>query len=146
MTDNHKGRAPWYGWAATLTELRTEVWPHIPTLAEGLRADEPVPEEVRMFLADVIEGKRTRPRRRPKAQNVIEREIEDNLVRAVFEFEYENAKGEWTPTGVSPLDHFIAGSPYEVALTRTKAALSEHGIDLSEDWVKGRLAQIKRKT
>jgi hypothetical protein len=53
--------------AATIREIREGLFPHLPTIAGALRGGEPVPEEVRIFLAQLIERDRIRKIKRPKS-------------------------------------------------------------------------------
>lgn len=134
-----KTPSPWYGWAATLREIREGEPPHMATIAEALRGTEPVPDEVRAFLSDFIIGAYRLPRGRPRNKNVIEQEIDERFLRYAFEFEYECVKYGWQEVGIAQLDQPTVGTPYEIALERTVKVAAKHGMHLSVDQLKKRV-------
>jgi hypothetical protein len=129
----NKMPSPWFGWAATLLELHEKEFPNLQTVADAIRGGEPIPDKVRDFLAGYIEGSIQRPRGRTKYrdQNAIDRRIDDDHLRSVFDDIYERLKsnGKEDP-----------GTPFEIALNRTATAIKiEFGIRLTPDGIKKRL-------
>jgi hypothetical protein len=127
MTSWGKLPFPWFGWSVTLRELRDGKCPHIPTVVEALEGEEPIPAEVRKFLADYLADRVNSSRGRPPAKNALEQEMDDNFLRTTFDFFYRDVEKD------------RPGTPHEVALARTKEIAAKHGMHLSEDTVKKRL-------
>lgn len=121
-----------------MMELREGEFPNVRTIADAMRGGEPIPGEVRDFLAGYIEGAIRRPRGRTKYRdkNAIDHHVDETYLRSVFDDFHERAKNSAT--------HFN-GTPFEAALLRTaKAIKDEFGISLTPDGIKKRLKMRDR--
>lgn len=125
--------SPWFGWAATQLELSDGEFPNLDTVAEAIRGGEPIPDDVREFLAGYIEGSIQRPRGRTKYRdkNAVDDRISTDYLRAVFADCYERAKASHIKRH---------GGAFENALEMTaKAIRQEFGILLTPEGIKKRL-------
>ncbi len=132
-------------WMPTEMEITKGEFPHLPTLAQALRGDDPLPGPVRMFLADFVEGKvkKLRGKGRPKAANILVQEITDDFLFAVYEQELQTIRA----TPKRERDH---GTPTDLALLETARVAFEQRIrshdrkPLTPDAIKKRLRNRSR--
>lgn len=124
-----KGWRAFNDWTAVEIDISRGKFPDLPTIAKALRGSTTVPPIVRVFFAQLIERKRVKyPGKGRRAPDVFTQEMNARFLVETYEDERERAEGGWTPKGTSRLDHFLPGTPAEVAVIRTAIAAAEKGI------------------
>ncbi len=116
-----------FDWVVTMGEIARDEPMTFQNIAYGLRCNEPVPREVREFLADLLEGKVKRPVGKP-SRDWFERESTGNYIRTTYELMREQATNSPQPGK--------GETPSEVAFLMTKARLAAEGLNVSEDVVR----------
>lgn len=145
-------KKPWPGdWGVTIRDILGRKFPDLAPIAIALRGTEPVPEEVRVFFAQLIERKRIKyPGKGRRAPDLFTQETDADFLLKTYEFELELAQGGWRPKGISARDHHLAGTPAEVAIVRTAKAVAEKGIvgqkgkPLKADAMRKRLKEARK--
>jgi hypothetical protein len=116
------------GFRAAIMEIKAGLPPHRPTLARALRGDKPIPDVVRKFLADLVEGKLAPENRRKEGRqeaNLLERELKFAILRGFYESHYMRLKA------IPKAKRKFHGSPSDAALIRTAEDVAKLGIGIS---------------
>src|SRR5580693_2091448 len=98
-------------WFRVCGALERGEFPSRADLAFGFRTAGPVPEEVKLFMAELCEGKITAPKGRPP-KDWFTRLVAHNAAKAIYIDELEIAQGLKSLGGGSD---YQAGTPSEIA-------------------------------
>jgi hypothetical protein len=111
-------------WTITLNELRDDPRTvSYPVLAQALRGNVPVPQEVRNYIAGLFESAKVKkPKGAPTKGNWLEREIDHDLAVTTYRMCLEQAQQSRPPKGT----HW--GTPYERAIELAVTMLNRDGL------------------
>src|SRR5580693_4204137 len=115
------------GWFVVVGALERGEFPSGADLAFGFRSGDPLPARVRIFLAELFEGKISAPPGRPK-KDWFTRWTAHFAAKAIYVDELKIAQGL-----KSSGEAYQAGTPSEIALAATAEALSTPEVPVSED-------------
>lgn len=122
-------------WNAARGNGRKARFPHLPTISTVLRSGKDVPEEVRLFLADIIDsGWVKHPGKgRPTTKSKLEEDIDDGFARLIFEKELHSIKAL---DKKDRIEEFGVGTPYELALEAAQRRLESIKYHVSIDAIR----------
>jgi hypothetical protein len=143
VASDERGRAPTDPgrtrvWWVTLLELRNDRFPDLRMLAAALRRDEQVPYEVRVFLADYLDGKIKKPRGRPRASVVEElfSNVGASMIYRTFVEENRAAKAR---------GEHLGDTPSELALVQTTEHLRTVGHHMEPETIRDAVYPRRRR-
>ena len=120
------------GWGPALSALARNKIPDKETILRALRGEQPIPNEVRQHLADLIEGKIKRPRGRSfTSAEIAGKLFRDEAIRRIYRFIIDDIRQ-------IPADKRASSTPSEKAFAEVaRIAAKTLGIHLSESQIRG---------